>query len=92
MQNGQDFRQHVVKEIQNNATITQQFMTQAAQLSYLEPAAMMEGGWRWRVDMDTPNGVGAIVKVDDEGGADTQYYEYERTKRDAAGNPVLEFF
>ncbi|MHB9147646.1 MAG: ankyrin repeat domain-containing protein [Candidatus Amoebophilus sp.] len=90
VKNGQDFRQHVVKEIQNNATITQQFMAQAAQLSYLKPAAMMEGGWRWRVDMDTPNGVGAIVKVDDEGGADTQYYEYERIKKDAAGNPVLD--
>ena len=74
VQNGQDFRQHVVKKIQNNATITQQFMAQAAQLSYLKPAAMLEGGLEYNFDMLANGGLGAFVKISNKGGNDTAYY------------------
>ncbi|ACP20925.1 hypothetical protein Aasi_1610 [Candidatus Amoebophilus asiaticus 5a2] len=74
VQNGQDFRQHIVKEIQTNATITQQFMAQAAELSYLKPAAMMEGGLEYNFDMLANGGRGAFVKISDKGGNDTDYY------------------
>jgi hypothetical protein len=79
VKNGQDLRPHVVKEIQNNPAISQKFMAQAAQLSYLKPAAMMEGGRRYRVnigDNATPGSKYRTEYVNEDGGNERDYIEY----------------
>jgi hypothetical protein len=102
VQHGQDLRLHVVKKIKNNPTLSQKFLTQAAELSRLQPAAMLEGGRGFGVirmarfnkitgKFEFQDGH-AIQQISNEGG-DKKDYFYVRDideKGQLIGDPALQ--